>query len=151
MIRMASAGLRVRGYGPPLPLWRLAGIERLHAGKYLVQEDKSRVFGEALVALNTMHFTEGDALNCRAFEIAGAGGLQLIEHRPAIQECFDPGKELLVYSTFEELLEHVERVQHDERLVAAVRAAGAARAHAEHTYKRRLTRMFALIGEPPRA
>ena len=49
------------------------------------------MFGEALACLNSFSPAEGDSLNCRAFEVAGAAGLQLIEDRPAIRECFDPG------------------------------------------------------------
>jgi spore maturation protein CgeB len=104
----------------------------------VVREEKSRVFGEALACLHSFHVSEGDSLNCRAFEIAGARGLQLIEYRRAIEECFEPGKELLTFSTFDELLAHIERACREPAAMGAIRAAGAQRALAQHTYRHRL-------------
>jgi spore maturation protein CgeB len=119
----------------------------MHTTKYIVREGKSRVFGEALACLNTFQLSEGNSLNCRAFEIAGAGGLQLIEFRPAIQACFEPGKEVLTFSTFEELLAHIERARRDPAAAKSIREAGARRALGEHTYRHRLERMFKLLDE----
>ena len=96
------------------------------------------MFGEALGCLNTFSLAEGNSLNCRAFEIAGAGGLQLIEYRPAIEECFEPGKELLTFSTFEELMAHIEWARKDPNAMRDIRKAGARHALAAHTYKHRL-------------
>lgn len=146
-LRLASAGISIKGYGPRLPFWRLRGIERLHAGRYIVQEEKSRVFGEAFACLNSMNFAEGDCLNCRAFESAAAGALQLIEYRPAVDECFEVGKELLAFSTFEELLERIAWAKGSPREVSAIRAAAANRARSEHTYRHRLTRLLECLGE----
>jgi spore maturation protein CgeB len=64
--------------------------------------------------------------------------LQFIEHRPAVEECFEPGKELLTFKTYEELTEHIERAKKYPKEMVAIREAGAQRAHAEHTYRHRL-------------
>lgn len=143
--RLLGAGVEVSLFGPPVPRWGLAVLRERHSGRFLVREEKSRVFGAALACLNTATIAEGDALNCRAFEIAGAGGLQLIEDRPAIAECFEPGSELWTFRTFEELLALIERARRAPADAAKVRAAGARRAHAEHTYRHRLDRMFSLL------
>ena len=45
------------------------------------------------------------------FEIAGCGGLQIMENRPIIEECFIPGKEILVFNDFEELLDIINRAK----------------------------------------
>ena len=76
---LIERGYSVELYGPPPPRWALSLIQRSHSGKYIVKEEKSRVFGAGLACLNSFNFDEGDSLSCRAFEIAGAGGLQLIE------------------------------------------------------------------------
>jgi spore maturation protein CgeB len=36
---------------------------------------------------------------------------QVMEWRSAIEECFEPGKEILVYRTYEELCEHLDRAR----------------------------------------
>jgi len=144
--RLLRDGHEVHGYGPPFPAWGAMEVRRAHRGSYIAREAKSRVFGEGLACLNNMSFAEGDALNCRAFEIAGAGGLQVIEHRHAISECFEPGREVLVYETYEQLVEHLAWAKRCPSEARRVRQAGAARAHAEHTYRQRLERMLSLLG-----
>jgi spore maturation protein CgeB len=144
--RLLQDGHRVDGYGPPLPRWADPAVRPAHLGRYIVKEEKSRIFGEGLACLNSMSLAEGDSLNCRAFEIAGAGGLQLIEHRPVIEQCFEPGKEVLSYRTYEELVEHIAWAKRLPAEAQKVRAAGARRALAEHTYRHRLERMLAVVG-----
>jgi spore maturation protein CgeB len=114
-------------------------------GRYIVREEKSRVFGEALACLNTFSLAEGNSLNCRAFEIAGAGGLHVMEARPIVNECFDPGKEVLTFSTFEELIDHLSRAGEAPREMESIRADAARRALSEHTYRHRIERILALV------
>lgn len=136
--RLMHDGVEVDCYGSQLPAWALPVIVRSHKRRYIVREEKSRIFGQALACLNSFQYAEGDSLNCRAFEIAGAGGLQLIEDRPAISQCFEPGKEVLVFKTYEELLDLIERARRDPNGMRQIREAGAQRALAEHTYRHRL-------------
>jgi spore maturation protein CgeB len=120
-LRLMGQNLPVALYGSKPPVWSNPSYSRAHSGKYIVKEEKSRVFGEALACLNTFCLAEGDSLNCRAFEIAGAGGLQLIEYRPAIEECFELGKELLAFSTFDELMGYVERARKEPKAMQTIR------------------------------
>jgi len=138
VLRLNKDGVDFQLYGPPPPRWAHPEIKKLHTGKYLRGLEKSRVFGEGAACLNTFPLAEGDSLNCRTFEVAGAGGLQIIEHRPAIEECFEPQKELLTFKTYEELLDHIRRAKRHPKEMVAIREAGARRALAEHTYRHRL-------------
>lgn len=141
--RLARDGVTFKLFGSRLPPWSLPEIKARFSGKYVVYEEKSRAFGEGLACLNTFSLAEGNSLNCRAFEIAGAGGLQLIEHRPIISECFEPGKEVLVFQTYEELLDLIKRARSHPEEMNTIRAAGSQRALSEHTYRHRLSRIFA--------
>jgi spore maturation protein CgeB len=138
VLRLMGDGVGIQLYGQPPPRWADPRIVRCHTGRYVVCEDKSRVFGEGMACLNTFSLNEGNSLNCRAFEIAGAGGLQMIEARPAISECFDPGKDLLVFETYEELLGHIDRARRYPAEMQVIRDSGVKRALAEHTYRHRL-------------
>ena len=142
VLRLMQNGVPVDLYGGRLPRWAAPEIARCHSGRFIVREEKSKVFGAALGCLNSTSLSEGNSLNCRAFEVAGAGGLQFLEYRPALEECFDPGRELLVFHTFDELLELIQWATRDRAGAQAVRHAGAARALAEHTYRHRLTRIL---------
>jgi spore maturation protein CgeB len=140
--KLLGDGIELGLYGPNVPLWSFPEVKQHFNGRFIVKEEKSRVFGEGLACLNSTSFAEGNSLNCRAFEIAGAGGLQLLEHRPVIEECFEPGKEVLVYRTYQELLDQIERAKKYPAEMVAVREAGAKRALAEHTYRHRLTEIL---------
>lgn len=144
VMRLFDAGVPLGLYGGRLPRWVAPEIARQHSGRYVTREEKSRVFGAALACLNSTSMAEGNSLNCRAFEIAGAGGLQLLEYRSVVTECFEPGAELLTFDSIEELLSQVEWARRDPQGVKRIRAAGARRAHAEHTYERRLAKILEL-------
>jgi spore maturation protein CgeB len=144
--RLIRAGVSVDLYGSRPPSWCLPEVAQRHLGKYLVREEKSRVFGEAFACLNSFSLAEhASSINCRAFEIAGAAGLQLIEGRPCIAEYFEPEKEVLVFRSFEELMEKIEWAKGSPREAEAIAHAGARRARAEHTYEHRLEKMLASI------
>jgi spore maturation protein CgeB len=142
--KLARAGVPMALYGPAPPLWALPEVKRSHTGKYIVREKKSEVFGAGAACLNFSPESEGNSLNCRAFEIAGAGGLQVYEYRPVIEQCFEPGREILVYRTFDELVDLIIRARREPTQFEAVREAGARRAHAEHTYRQRLEKLLAI-------
>ena len=144
--RLVDAGFQVDAYGGAPPRWSLPEFERSHLRRIVVKEEKSRIFGEALACLNNMQFSEGNSLNCRTFEVAGAAGLQLIEHRPVIERCFEPGEEILVYDSLPELFGHLERAKKDPRRATEIREAGHRRALAEHTYRHRIQQIEKLLG-----
>ena len=126
-------------YGPPLPRWAYPEIKKAHRNKYITKTEKAEVFGSGLGVLNSTAMHEFDSVNCRAFEIAGCGGLHILENRKSIEPYFTPGKEVLVYNDFDELLEILERAKNHPQEMKAVREAACKRAHAEHTYENRLT------------
>jgi spore maturation protein CgeB len=141
--RLLEAGEPMALYGPQPPRWATPVVQKVHRGKFIVKHEKSRIFGEGLACLNSTTLAEGNSLNCRAFEIAGACGLQLIENKPAVATCFEPGREVLVYDSVEEISEHLQRARRDPAWAMAVREAGHSRALAHHTYELRLRHILA--------
>ncbi|NET36070.1 MAG: glycosyltransferase [Cyanothece sp. SIO1E1] len=137
--RLIDNSIPVELYGGRLPIWVDARIKTIHTGKFIVKEEKSLHFGAGLACVNSTNMREGNSMNCRAFEIAGAGGLQIMENREIISECFDPGKEILTFDSFDELLELVTWVKKEPVAAQKVRQAGLKRALNEHTYQHRLT------------
>lgn len=144
--RLMGDGVGIDFYGTEPPTWSKPEILRVHSGRYVAGLDKSRVFHQSLAALNSMNLVERNSLNCRAFEVAGAGGLQLIENRPIIEECFEPGREVLVFDAYEELLDHIHRAQSSPAEAEAVRKAGHQRALAHHTYRHRMETILSRFG-----
>lgn len=140
--RLHAAGVPMALYGPRPPRWSRPVVTEQHLGRSIVKEEKSKAFGGALACLNSTALSEGNGLNCRAFEIAGACGLQLIEARPIVEECFEPGREVLLYRSVDEILEHLDRARSEPAWAMTVRERGHRRAHSDHTYANRLQRVI---------
>ena len=136
---------RVKVWGHPPPRWMDSKIKATYTGQYLSHENKATAFSSATVALNTLTLREGHTVNCRMFEIAGCGGLQVMEHRDAAEEFFDPGREILLYKSADELLAWVERALKDRDFTSKLRSSAAARALAQHTYTHRLQKLLATV------
>lgn len=136
--RLIEKGVPIALYGPPPPRWSHRSIRSNHRGKYIVKEEKSRIFWNSQACLNSTALSEGNSLNCRAFEICGTGALQLIENKPAVSECFEPMREVLTYDSIEDICDHLARARREPDWALAIREAGFKRAHENHTYNHRL-------------
>jgi spore maturation protein CgeB len=139
--------LRVWGYRPD---WLIYRVEGQHGGKEILMDEKAKAMRAARICLNTLHFAEVNGLNCRAFEIAGCGGFQLVSAVPVLREHFEPGREVVSFDSTEQLLEQVRHYLRNPEAAAAIAVRGQARAHREHTYEQRLQQIFEVcLGRTP--
>jgi spore maturation protein CgeB len=137
--RLHAAGVPLTVYGAPPPRWtRDALPPEVYAGRAVFREDKSRVFRAATAVLNNLHPGEMHGMNQRLFEATAAGGAVLCERRPVLGDLFDVDRELLPFSTFDELLDRIRHLLTEERLTGEYGDAASKRAHSEHTYEMRL-------------
>jgi spore maturation protein CgeB len=88
-----------------------------------------------------------DLVNPRAFEIAGCGGFQLAEALIPVGEFFDPGREIEVFTSVAEARDKIRYYRAHESQRRAIAEAGHRRAHAEHTYDRRLAAALARLAK----
>lgn len=77
-----------------------------------------------------------DGFTMKTFEVPGVGGVQLID-RPDVAELYEPGREVLVYETPEELIELAARCVADRSWAQSMREAGQKRTLAHHTFAHR--------------
>lgn len=95
--------------------------------------DLARSFGIAAGAAAAFNMNGSqDGFNKRTFEIAGAGGLQLID-RADVDQFYEPDREVLVFQSQEHLLELAQRALRDREWGRKIRAAARARTLSEHT------------------
>jgi len=137
--QLGEFDLKVWGARPDWLLYRLAVR---HQGGEVVMNEKAKAMQAACICLNTLHYAEVNGLNCRAFEIAGCGGFQLITAVPVLSEHFQPGVELASFDSVDTLLEQIRHYLRNPEAAANLAARGQARAHAEHTYEHRLQEIF---------
>jgi len=138
--RLHDVGIPLQLYGTDFPRWYDAGqLAQLFTHSFVTREAKSRVFREARGVLNNLHPAEMNSVNARLFEATAAGGAVLCENRDILQDLFAVNKEVLVFSTFDELVDHCHSLLDDPDLTRTIGDAATARANAQHTYEIRLT------------
>jgi len=137
--RLSSRGIPLRIYGAGFPHWLgETPLRRLHVGRVVVREEKSRVYRSAAGVLNSMHPAEIAGVNGRLFQAAGCGAAVLAEYRPTLPDLFRIDHEVLAFRDFDELADGATRLLNDDGLTAKIGDAAAKRAHSEHSYERRL-------------
>lgn len=88
---------------------------------------------------------EGYANNMRLFETTGVGALLLTEAAPNLADLFEPSTEAVAYEGEDDLVEKIEHyLKHDDER-EAIAAAGQKRTLVEHTYRRRMSELAAML------
>jgi len=110
-----------------------------------------RVLYESKLALNRhIGVAEHFANNMRLYEATGVGTLLVTDEKQNLGELFAPGREVVTYAGEDELVEKVTHyLEHDEERRAIARA-GQERTLRDHTYRRRMEELLAILGESSR-
>ena len=114
----------------------------------LSTEDMVRIYSKSRINLG-FGGVEGHAetycLKGRDFEIPMSGGLYLTEYHPELETVYDLGKEIVVYHSFDELVETIRRLPANPEEAETIRQAGRLRALTEHTWEKRFEKIFSLM------
>ena len=142
LIRQSAAvDLKIWGSRPDWLEDRLPGR---YMGRLVHGDDKVRAALSAKICLNTLHYGEVDSLNCRAFEIAGCGGFQIVTRVAALAEHFEPETEVVTFSSVDEMVQKVDHYLRHPTEAAAIAERGRLRAHRDHTYEHRLREILCI-------
>lgn len=135
-------GIPVRAYGRDWshhPLDRLRtwdlGRPDLPAERDVDRATAYGITAGAVAALNS--HTDQDGFTMRTYELPGTGSLQLID-RPDVDQLYDPGSEVLVFSDLDELTDLCNRARADRSWARWIADRGRARTLAEHTFDHRV-------------
>jgi spore maturation protein CgeB len=154
---LAAAGIDVRCWGNG---WDGGRIEH---------DEMVRVFGASRVNLNLANSSTPDPtlrmrlgalargrridtrprpsqIKGRTFEVPGSGGFLLTDRVDHLEDYFEIGREIAVFSSTQELIEQVRHWLANPEERAAVADAGYRRVRAEHTYDHRFAAIFAAMG-----
>jgi spore maturation protein CgeB len=122
------------------------------AGRRLTPEEYIKIFNSTEINLNLHSSNErdgvdptGDFLNPRVFELAACGAFQLVDERALLADSFEIGKEIVTFSSLNDLKEKIEYYTQrpEERRKIAEQAR--ARVLRDHTYDKRLEQMLSII------
>ncbi len=123
-------------------------------GPPLSDEEMVRLYSRSKISLgfstcgNTHLGERITQIRLRDFEAPMSGAFYMVEDLPEISEFFEVGKEIVCYTDPDDLVEKARYyLQHEEER-ERIRQAGYRRAHAEHTWQRRLSTAFQQMGLP---
>ena len=151
-IKLADrAGRRARALAtlPPHAERRLSRI----AGTSLPYEELVKMYSRSRISLGFSatggaRYRDRDKIrqiHLRDFEATMSGALYAVEYQQELEEFYEIDREILCYSSREELLKKVRfHLDHPER-AARVREAGYRRAQRDHTWERRFNQLFEAI------
>ncbi len=140
--RLHDDGVPLQLFGGDFPRWSDPGpLKDLHTGEIVTGLRKAEVFRGASAVLNNLHPAEMDGANARLFEATGCGALVLTEQRPALSSLFDDD-EVVSFASYDELRAAARAAVAGDLLAKAFGDRASARAHAEHRYVDRLTRLL---------
>lgn len=130
----------VKFWGQSAPLWMPVGpVAKMHQGRIVLNQEKARAFLGAKMVVNNLHPGEIWGLNARAFEAAGIGAFQMVNWRPGLDQLFTDGEEIISFQKMDHLRDKVDYWLNHPQERLAIANAGKKRAHAEHTYRLRLS------------
>ena len=139
--RLVRDGFPVRAYGRQwsrhpydrLRTWELRR-PKIPGERDIPLAEAYRIQGGGAGAINIHGLQAG--LSMRTFEIPGMGGVQFID-RPDVAEFYDPGTEVLVYDSYDELRELAQRALTDVDWTRSIRQRARERSLAHHTFRHR--------------
>ncbi|MFB9236894.1 glycosyltransferase [Plantactinospora siamensis] len=141
--RLHEAGIPLTLYGGKLPGYlRRLMPPALRVHPPVFREAKSRVFRRAAAVLNNLHPAEMDGVNLRLFEATAAGAAVLCEDRRVVADLYEPDREVVPFTTFDELVDRASELLDNPALTREIGDAATKRAHAEHTYEQRLPQLL---------
>ena len=139
--RLRDSGINVTSFGQ--------GSE----GGVIEASEIPAVYNNSAISLNFSgaggggfgHATAARQIKARTFEVPGAGGFLLTEAAPDLDGYYDPGKEVAVFETPEDLIAKVRHfsAHQDER--DRIARAGYVRTRDQHTYEKRFTEILARL------
>ena len=133
-------------WGRNCPPWLDSPVRKRYANHFIAEDEKAKALKAAKIVLNTVHYSEIDGVNCTLFEAAGCGAFQISDWKPTLPDLFEPEREIVTFRTRRELREKVDYYLRRPEERSAIAARACARAHREHTYEVRLTRMLEILG-----
>jgi spore maturation protein CgeB len=98
-----------------------------------------RILAGAKIALNRhIDVAEDHANNMRLYEATGVGTLLITDMKSNLADLFEPGREVVTYTSAEQLVAEIERFLHDDDARERIARAGQVRTLASHTYRNRM-------------
>ncbi len=110
---------------------------------HLTYEEQLPVFyRQSVLNFNATSLQSKASLNQRVFDVPACGSFLLTEHSPALENLFEPGKEVSCYNETDNVAAVVSKWLLDEKGRKSISRAGMKRILAHHTYQHRIVEII---------
>lgn len=136
MIKLEQAGIYVEAFGHGWPNGSLSTQEMV------------RMYSRSKINLGFSEVGDSSRTHClkgRDFEIPMSGGLYLTQYHKELENCYDIGREIVTYSSFDELVSKIQFLLSSPEEAGLIRREGRKRAIRDHTWEMRFQRLFKLL------
>lgn len=145
LVQLNKYKIKIYGTKAPFYLPISKELKKCFTGIFATNEEKSKIFTNAKINLNTLHLGEVEGVNVRVFEIAGAQGFQLMSYRKEVEELFEIGKDLDTFSYFNELVEKIDYYLENEDLRKEMSKNSYEKSKEKYTYEKQLRTILTRI------
>ncbi|WP_084691815.1 CgeB family protein [Desulfobacter vibrioformis] len=135
--KLCEKGIPVKAYGYNWPQGPLSTEEMVK----MYSRSKINLGFGGVAGLNETFCLKG-----RDFEIPMSGGFYLTEHNEELERCFLPGKEIVTYHNFDDLVEKINFYLGNEDEREKIRQKGYDAAVRQHTWESRFEQIFSILG-----
>lgn len=139
---------RWHSYGVRLGIISKKRYERIVNASRISQDEMVKVFQRSRINLNLSASSQlkENQIKGRNFEIPACGGFQLSGVAERLEEFFEPNKEIVLYRSFDELVDKIRYYLAHESERAEVAEEGYQRVLRDHTYEHRFRELFRQMG-----
>lgn len=170
---LIAQGVDARAWGPHWnkhsPVWRrwvrkvkdtllnrpLRDVPPQYCGSPLSDEEYIKMYSRSKISLGFTTVAEipagGDPIKqvrLRDFEAPMSGAFYMVEYFDELTEFFEPDREIVFFSSPDELADKAKYYLSHDTEREKIRAAGTERARCEHTWQKRFQTVFKQIGLP---
>ncbi len=113
-----------------------------YGGEYLSESAVNELYSQAKIVLNASRAHMSSGLNLRFFEVLSAGALLLSDTAPEIGFHFQPGRDLMVFDSLDDLGLKVTHLLANKELRGQIAGSGYRIVYADHSYSSLASRLI---------
>ncbi|MGF7047130.1 spore maturation protein CgeB [Paenibacillus sp. DS2015] len=138
---------------PEFPIYQ----HKIELGKWMGPVETAAAYNASKIVINLHRSHEDDTVNKnsnniaaaspnpRTFEISACGTLQLSDERDDLARFYEPGKEIVTYSSPQDLLEKIEFYLTHEKERQEIALAALERTYRDHSYSIRVNELLSIV------
>lgn len=142
---LIKKGIDIKIFGNKVPYIKDKSLDNCFMNEYVTGARKAELFYGSKIVLNNFHYAEIESVNCKFFEIAGSGGVQLCDDTPAVHEFFEKDKEIFTFKNVDEATEKIKYLLKHQEIRYSASKKVYEKALEYHTYEKRIEEIIKTV------